>query len=105
MMMSVLQRAKDSGKCPPSLISIEDVDSDGFGSDASQLLDTTGKDIEEICVASKDLLWVTPLLIRISNNFSFLFKICFAGLGLSAHPAVVDLFSAALKVSCLFCAR
>ena len=72
--MSVLQRAKDSGKCPPSLISIEDVDSDGFGSDASQLLDNTGKDIEEICVASKDLLWVTPLLIRISNNFSFLSK-------------------------------
>eukprot|EP00527_Entomoneis_sp_CCMP2396_P005945 CAMPEP_0198140236 /NCGR_PEP_ID=MMETSP1443-20131203/3435_1 /TAXON_ID=186043 /ORGANISM="Entomoneis sp., Strain CCMP2396" /LENGTH=61 /DNA_ID=CAMNT_0043802603 /DNA_START=81 /DNA_END=266 /DNA_ORIENTATION=- len=41
-MMSVLQRAKDSGKCPPSMLNIDNVDPDGFEADAAKLLDTTG---------------------------------------------------------------
>jgi hypothetical protein len=42
--MSVLQRARDSGKCPPSLLSEERVvDEDGFDDAVLKVLDATGK--------------------------------------------------------------
>jgi hypothetical protein len=42
--MSVLQRARDSGKCPPSLLSEERVvDEDGFDEAVLKVLDASGK--------------------------------------------------------------
>jgi hypothetical protein len=43
--MSVLQRARDSGKCPPSLLSEDRVaDEDGFDDAVLKVLDATGKE-------------------------------------------------------------
>lgn len=42
--MSVLQRARNSGKCPPSLLSEERVvDEDGFDEAVLKVLDASGK--------------------------------------------------------------
>jgi hypothetical protein len=53
--MSVLQRARDSGKCPPSLLS-EDrvVDEDGFDEAVLKVLDASGKkDFQRFRVARR----------------------------------------------------
>jgi hypothetical protein len=50
--MSVLQRARDSGKCPPSLLSEERViDEDGFDDAVLKVLDATGKKDSQRCCA------------------------------------------------------
>ncbi|KAL7570364.1 hypothetical protein ACA910_017203 [Epithemia clementina (nom. ined.)] len=41
-MVSVLQRARDSGRCPPSLLTEDKADPDGFENDVTRLLDTSG---------------------------------------------------------------
>ena len=41
-MVSVLQRARDSGRCPPSLLTEDKEDPDGFENDVTRLLDTAG---------------------------------------------------------------
>jgi hypothetical protein len=42
--MSVLQRARDSGKCPPSLLTEDRVeDADGFDAAVMKVLDGSGK--------------------------------------------------------------
>eukprot|EP00523_Entomoneis_sp_CCMP467_P010057 CAMPEP_0168726750 /NCGR_PEP_ID=MMETSP0724-20121128/4827_1 /TAXON_ID=265536 /ORGANISM="Amphiprora sp., Strain CCMP467" /LENGTH=61 /DNA_ID=CAMNT_0008773569 /DNA_START=65 /DNA_END=250 /DNA_ORIENTATION=- len=41
-MVSVIQRAKDSGRCPPSLLTEGAMDPDGFEVGVAKLLDSAG---------------------------------------------------------------
>jgi hypothetical protein len=91
--MSVLQRARDSGKCPPSLLSEERVvDEDGFDEAVLKVLDATGKkDFQRFRVACH---------FRVPAKLTFFVRFFFAMLAFVLAPDLqtADDFATLLQV-------
>jgi hypothetical protein len=93
--MSLIERARASGRCPPSLLQEESSDgANGFEAAVTQILDANGTSIVRFMCCNNSLRTYFLMLIAL---FSFYFT-PLKDLSLSSDQSLVDDFKSLLQV-------
>jgi hypothetical protein len=65
--MSVIERARTSGKCPPSLLKSESADDNGFEAGVAKVLDASGTFFVRCCMNDCSFLVLTLFCFQLMH--------------------------------------